>query len=144
MTTPQTNIKDKTAPSGANGQNPAQSIAPTPALPLDITKLDTETLAALAASARAEKERREEQERQECIARAIAELKRLKIKLGAFLKAWRAASPPDGRTTVPRRYRNPKRPEDKWSGRGNEPRWLVAHKAAGGKLEDCRIPEDES
>ncbi|MFG3595164.1 H-NS family nucleoid-associated regulatory protein [Bradyrhizobium sp. RDI18] len=37
------------------------------------------------------------------------------------------------------KYWNPSQPTQKWSGRGKQPRWLVAALSAGRKLEDFAI-----
>jgi DNA-binding protein H-NS len=37
------------------------------------------------------------------------------------------------------KYCNPSEPTEKWSGRGKQPRWLVAALKSGRKLEDFRI-----
>ena len=42
------------------------------------------------------------------------------------------------------KYQNPSAPEETWSGRGKQPRWLVSALQAGGKIEDFRILEDKS
>ena len=60
-----------------------------------------------------------------------------------------AQSPPnEQRTDRPRRkypkvlpkYSNPSAPLETWSGRGKQPRWVVAALRSGHKLEDFRIP----
>jgi DNA-binding protein H-NS len=42
------------------------------------------------------------------------------------------------------KYQNPSAPEETWSGRGKQPRWLVSALQAGGKIEDFKIVEDKS
>jgi DNA-binding protein H-NS len=37
------------------------------------------------------------------------------------------------------KYRNPQTPSETWSGRGKQPRWLVAAIKTGRKMEDFRI-----
>jgi DNA-binding protein H-NS len=37
------------------------------------------------------------------------------------------------------KYRNPDHPSETWSGRGKQPRWLVARLKAGGRIDDFRI-----
>jgi DNA-binding protein H-NS len=37
------------------------------------------------------------------------------------------------------KYRNPIMPEETWSGRGKQPRWLVSALKAGGNIEDFKI-----
>jgi DNA-binding protein H-NS len=51
---------------------------------------------------------------------------------------------PRQRRTYPRvypKYQNPAAPEETWSGRGKQPRWLVSALKAGSKIEDFRIAE---
>ena len=43
------------------------------------------------------------------------------------------------RKAVEPRYRNKNNPEDTWTGRGKQPRWLVAELEKGAKLEDFLI-----
>jgi DNA-binding protein H-NS len=40
------------------------------------------------------------------------------------------------------KFRNPQAPSETWSGRGKQPRWLVAAIKSGRKIEDFRINED--
>jgi DNA-binding protein H-NS len=42
------------------------------------------------------------------------------------------------------KYRNPSTPEETWSGRGKQPRWLVAALKAGGKMADFEISNEMS
>ena len=37
------------------------------------------------------------------------------------------------------KYRNPERPAETWSGRGKQPRWLVAHLESGRRIDDFAI-----
>jgi DNA-binding protein H-NS len=39
------------------------------------------------------------------------------------------------------KYRNPQMPSETWSGRGKQPRWLVAAIEAGRKIDDFKIRE---
>ena len=41
------------------------------------------------------------------------------------------------------KYYNPSTPEETWSGRGKQPRWLVAALQSGRRLEEFRISEPE-
>ncbi|AWV85217.1 H-NS histone family protein [Acinetobacter radioresistens] len=43
------------------------------------------------------------------------------------------------RKSVEPRYRNTENPEETWTGRGKQPRWLVAALEKGAKLEDFLI-----
>jgi DNA-binding protein H-NS len=42
------------------------------------------------------------------------------------------------------KYQNPSAPEETWSGRGKQPRWLVSALQAGSKIEDFKIAEGNS
>ncbi|MCA6107176.1 H-NS histone family protein [Bradyrhizobium cenepequi] len=44
---------------------------------------------------------------------------------------------------VPPKYCNPMEPTETWSGRGKQPRWLVAALQSGRKLEEFRIEDSE-
>src|SRR4051812_9908746 len=39
------------------------------------------------------------------------------------------------------KYRNPDQPSETWSGRGKQPRWLVAQLSLGRRIEDFECPE---
>ena len=81
-----------------------------------------------------------------------AEKRKLEKRLAQLSRAEQvgeAAGPPEERRTDrPRRkypkvlpkYYNPSAPMETWSGRGKQPRWLVAALRSGHKLEDLRIP----
>jgi DNA-binding protein H-NS len=42
------------------------------------------------------------------------------------------------------KYRNPSMPSETWSGRGKQPRWLVAAIKSGRKIEDFKIRDEAS
>src|SRR5262245_55364862 len=65
-------------------------------------------------------------------AEKLALEKRLEL-LKAPVSARRAYPP------VSPKYRNPDNPSETWSGRGRQPRWLVALLRAGGRIDDFRI-----
>ena len=46
------------------------------------------------------------------------------------------------RTKVLPKYRNPDNPEETWSGRGRQPRWVQATLAEGETLDDLAIPRE--
>jgi DNA-binding protein H-NS len=59
-----------------------------------------------------------------------------------FGESGRASRPP--RRKYPKvlpKYCNPSAPEETWSGRGKQPRWLVAALQTGRDLEEFRMPE---
>jgi DNA-binding protein H-NS len=42
------------------------------------------------------------------------------------------------------KYRNPKQPSETWSGRGKQPRWLVAQLGSGRRIDDFKIKKAAS
>lgn len=50
-----------------------------------------------------------------------------------------ASGKKDGRQEVKKKYVDPTNPQNKWSGRGRRPKFVIAHEASGGKLEDLLI-----
>jgi DNA-binding protein H-NS len=40
------------------------------------------------------------------------------------------------------KYRNPNQPSETWTGRGKQPRWLVAQLKSGKRIDDFRIAAD--
>lgn len=49
------------------------------------------------------------------------------------------AAKPANKGVVPPRYRNPLNPEETWTGRGRQPRWVAERVARGVTLEDMLI-----
>ena len=63
-----------------------------------------------------------------------------KLRLEECLK--RLQAPVSGRRPYPPvspKYRNPDQPSETWSGRGKQPRWLVAQLRSGRRIEDFSI-----
>src|SRR5258708_4596975 len=63
-----------------------------------------------------------------------------KLQLDERLK--RLGTPVSGRRPYPPvspKYRNPDQPSETWSGRGKQPRWLVAQLNWGKRIDDFRI-----
>lgn len=61
------------------------------------------------------------------LAKARAELEVHAKQLGVTLKdVMEASSAGPFRVRAPVKYRNPKNPEETWTGRGRKPRWLTA------------------
>jgi DNA-binding protein H-NS len=70
-------------------------------------------------------------------AERLALEKRLRVLNAPLLKA-----PVSERRPYPPvwpKYRNPERPSETWSGRGKQPRWLVAHLKSGRRIDDFAI-----
>ena len=67
-------------------------------------------------------------------------IKQEKLQLEERLK--RLQTPVSGRRPYPPvspKYRNPDQPSETWSGRGKQPRWLVAQLRSGRRIEDFSI-----
>ena len=67
-------------------------------------------------------------------------IKQEKLQLDERLK--RLQTPVSERRPYPPvspKYRNPDRPSETWSGRGKQPRWLVAQLRSGRRIEDFSI-----
>jgi DNA-binding protein H-NS len=67
--------------------------------------------------------------------------------LGVVETGMKSTTPDRQRRKYPRvfpKYQNPHDPSETWSGRGKQPRWLVAALKAGGEVEDFRIPPSEA
>src|SRR5918999_3605978 len=63
-----------------------------------------------------------------------------KLQLEKRLKLLEA--PVSGRRSYPPvtpKFRNPNQPSETWSGRGKQPRWLVAQLGSGKRIEDFKI-----
>ena len=69
-------------------------------------------------------------------------LHRLENRAGAVSPGDSTASSDRPRRPYPKvlaKYRNPRNPAERWSGRGKQPRWVRAQLKAGRKLEQLRI-----
>ena len=75
------------------------------------------------------------------LAHARQELEAKAKELGVSLAEILGSNPAKGaKAAVSAKYRNPKNPEETWSGRGRKPRWLVvAMTSVGAKLDDFLI-----
>ena len=65
------------------------------------------------------------------------EKKILEDRLKRLTISERRAYPP-----VYPKYRNPDQPSETWTGRGKQPRWLVAQLKSGKRIDDFRIAAD--
>jgi DNA-binding protein H-NS len=86
--------------------------------------------------------------------RIASEKQELEKRLAVLNRGWNAiegdpAQSFDAQDKVRRKYprvfpkyRNPATPSETWSGRGKQPRWLVAAIKSGRKIDDFRIRDD--
>src|SRR5512132_834175 len=79
----------------------------------------------------------------------LKEAKRMAAEVGfeiTFVKTGKPAGgkakSPSSRAKVLPKYRNPDNPEEVWSGRGRQPKWVQAALAEGQTLEDLAIPSE--
>src|SRR5512133_1254646 len=77
----------------------------------------------------------------------LKEAKRMAAEVGfeiTFVKTGKPAGgkakPQSSRAKVLPKYRNPDNPDETWSGRGRQPKWVQAALAEGQTLEDLTIP----
>jgi DNA-binding protein H-NS len=80
----------------------------------------------------------------------LKEAKRMAAEVGfeiTFVKTGKPeggkAKPQSSRAKVLPKYRNPDNPDETWSGRGRQPKWVQAALAEGQTLEDFAIPATE-
>lgn len=75
------------------------------------------------------------------LARLLEErIKREKMALDERLRMLNAPSPVRRYyPPVAAKYQNPDRPSETWSGRGKQPRWLVAQIKSGKRIDEFRI-----
>ena len=76
--------------------------------------------------------------------RRLAQLNR--VTIGEAESSSLASRPNQPKRRYPKvlpKYRNPTAPTETWSGRGKQPRWLVAALRSGHKLEDFLIGNSE-
>ncbi len=105
---------------------------------VNLKNLDEKALASLQADIQAELQRKKKAKKQE----VIKEVKALLAKHGMTLDdigPQRVARKTGARSKVAPKYRNKKDPNQTWTGRGRKPKWVEAHLAAGGSLDDIAI-----
>jgi DNA-binding protein H-NS len=132
-------------PQDETAHDPASAYTP---LPLDLASLTDELLAALIEGARTELQERKTKREADFFALVSEQAKLLNVtpaRLKAYLDGKAPAARPedavDGRKNVRPKFWCPKDHELRWSGRGNPPKWMADHLAAGGTEEECLIPE---
>ena len=103
---------------------------------VDIKKLDVKELAKLQADIESEMARKKQAKKREVINQVKALLADNGMTLDDLPK--RTASGTSRPPVLPK-YRNPKNPEQTWTGRGRKPRWVSEFLDNGGKLEKLAI-----
>ncbi len=102
---------------------------------ITLAEFSTEDISELEKQLSAEKKKRERDRIKLARAAAIEAIKPYGVTLNDLL----GKGAGNNRGKVAPIYRNPKHPNQTWSNRGRQPKWVSDYIAAGGKLEDMRI-----
>ena len=105
----------------------------------DISKLSVEELKRLQVEAEALIVSKKDQAIEDAYDQIVAIADGLGFSIEELLELGEQKRKKTTRKTVEPRYRNKNNPEDTWTGRGKQPRWLVAELEKGAKLEDFLI-----
>lgn len=82
---------------------------------------------------------KKEQEIQDAYKKVVEIAKSLDLTIEQLLEQGAQKRKSTTRKSVEPRYRNTSNPKETWTGRGKQPRWLVAQLEQGTKLEDFLI-----
>ncbi|UVU37039.1 H-NS histone family protein (plasmid) [Acinetobacter baumannii] len=104
-----------------------------------ISELSIEELKDLQLEAAKLIEIKEEQAIEDAYFKIISIAESVGYSVEDLLKVGAASSKKKARKSVKPRYRSKANEQDTWTGRGKQPRWLVAEIEKGAKLEDLRI-----
>ena len=105
----------------------------------DISDLSVEDLKRLQAEAEALIASKKDQAIEDAYDQIVAIADGLGFSIEELLELGEQKRKKTTRKAVEPRYRNKNNPEDTWTGRGKQPRWLVAELEKGAKLEDFLI-----
>ena len=105
----------------------------------DISKLSVEELKRLQVEAEALIVSKKDQAIEDAYDQIVAIADGLGFSIEELLELGEQKRKKTTRKAVEPRYRNKNNPEDTWTGRGKQPRWLVAEVEKGAKLEDFLI-----
>lgn len=105
----------------------------------DISKLSVEELKRLQVEAEALIVNKKDQAIEDAYDQIVAIADGLGFSIEELLELGEQKRKKTTRKAVEPRYRNKNNPEDTWTGRGKQPRWLVAELEKGAKLEDFLI-----
>ena len=101
----------------------------------DISSLSSSELEELAAEIETRKRAVEQENRQ----KALDEISAVAEKYGYSLKELMGGAVKRTRQSLQPKYRNPRKPNETWAGKGRVPTWLAKLEAAGKKREDYLI-----
>ena len=105
----------------------------------DISDLSVEDLKRLQAEAEALIASKKDQAIEDAYNQIIAIAENVGYSVEELLELGEQKRKKTTRKAVEPRYRNKNNPEETWTGRGKQPRWLVAELEKGAKLEDFLI-----
>ena len=105
----------------------------------DISKLSVEELKRLQVEAEALIVSKKDQAIEDAYDQIVAIADGLGFSIEELLELGEQKRKKTTRKAVEPRYRNKNNPEDTWTGRGKQPRWLLAELEKGAKLEDFLI-----
>lgn len=105
----------------------------------DISKLSVEELKRLQVEAEALIVSKKDQAIEDAYDQIVAIADGLGFSIEELLELGEQKRKKTTRKAVEPRYRNKNNPEQTWTGRGKQPRWLVAELEKGAKLEDFLI-----
>ena len=105
----------------------------------DISKLSVEELKRLQVEAEALIVSKKDQAIEDAYDQIVAIADGLGFSIEELLELGEQNRKKTTRKAVEPRYRNKNNPADTWTGRGKQPRWLVAELEKGAKLEDFLI-----
>ena len=105
----------------------------------DISNLSVEELKRLQAEAEALIESKKDQEIEDAYEQVIAIADSVGLSIEELLEVGGQKRKKTARKAVEPRYRNKNNSNETWTGRGKQPRWLVAEIEKGAKLEDFLI-----
>ena len=105
----------------------------------DISKLSVEELKRLQVEAEALIVSKKDQAIEDAYDQILAIADGLGFSIEELLELGEQKRKKTTRKAVEPRYRNKNNPADTWTGRGKQPRWLVAELEKGAKLEDFLI-----
>ena len=105
----------------------------------DISNLSVEELKKLQIEAEVLIASKKDQAIEDAYTQILAIAENLGLSIEQILEFGTSKRKKTTRKSVEPRYRSKANPEDTWTGRGKQPRWLVAELAKGRKLEDFLI-----
>ena len=105
----------------------------------DISNLSVEELKKLQIEAEVLIASKKDQAIEDAYTQILAIAENLGLSIEQILEFGTSKRKKTTRKSVEPRYRSKSNPEDTWTGRGKQPRWLVAELEKGAKLEDFVI-----